>query len=105
MFLNTTPKLQLPAHCTSSKLKFTMTRLGLGTILGPLRHLPIEIIARIKEEANLTKRLEKINRWVNVWIEDLTVGPWVLDNDWTELFAEAVLTIRRQENSIRRLRE
>ena len=81
------------------------TRIGLGSILGQLRHLPIEIIARINEEADLTKRLEKINRWVNVWIEDLTVGPWVLDNDWTELFANGVKTIRQRENSIRRLRE
>ena len=50
------------------------TRIGLGTILGPLRHLPIEIIARIKEEADLTKRLEKINRWVNMWISDVGIG-------------------------------
>jgi hypothetical protein len=46
------------------------TRIGLGTILGPLWHLPIEVIARIKEEANLTKRLKKISRRVNRWVED-----------------------------------
>ena len=81
------------------------TRIGLGSILGQLRHLPIEIIARINEEADLTKRLERINRWVNVWIEDLTVGPWVLDNDWTELFTQGVLHLRGLENRLRRIQE
>ena len=85
------------------------TRLGLGSILGQLRHLPIEIIARIKEEADLTKRLEKLNRWVNNWIEELAGGPFRRDFSdgtfWTKHFAYGVLNVRRQENSIRRLRE
>ena len=51
------------------------TRIGLGSILGQLRHLPIEIIARIKEEADLTKRLEKISRWLNHWVSD--VEDWI----------------------------
>ena len=86
------------------------TRIGLGSILGQLRHLPIEIIARINEEANLTKRLEKISRWVNHWVID--VNGWIVE--WREVddaffwvlnLVKGVRTIRRNEHSIRRLRE
>ena len=87
------------------------TRIGLGTILGPLRHLPSEIIARIKQEADLTKRLKKINRWVNLWVSD--VDTWMtadfLDGSgflfWIEHFARVVMDVKRYENGIRRLRE
>ena len=87
-----------------------MTRLGLGTILGPLRHLPIEIIARIKEEADLTTRLEKISRWVNHWVRDVDdwIAEWRDVDDalfWVLELVKGVVTIRRNENSIRRLRE
>ena len=85
------------------------TRIGLGTILGQLRHLPIEIIARIKEEANLTVRLEKLNRWVNNMASD--VDDWITDDSyrahpddalgWVREFAKGVLNVRRQEDSIR----
>ena len=89
------------------------TRLGLGTILGQLRHLPSEIIARIKEEADLTKRLEKISRWVNNMVSDvddwITADPFRAHPDdalfYVRELARGVLNIRRQENGIRRLRE
>ena len=86
------------------------TRIGLGSILGQLRHLPIEIIARIKEEANLTKRLEKISRWVNHWVIDVDdwIAEWRDVDDalfWVLELVKGVVTIRRNENSIRRLRE
>ena len=94
------------------------TRIGLGTILGQLRNLPFEIIARIKEEANLTKRLERLRTTVNLWIEDektwmisasLQDYPRLFDRadflSWMREFAEGVLNVRRQENRIRRLRE
>ena len=51
-------------------LKCTMTRLGLGTIEGPMWHLPPELIKHIIT-VDLAKRLKRINRWVNNWIEDL----------------------------------
>ena len=83
------------------------TRIGLGSILGQLRHLPIEIIARIKEEADITKKLEKISRIVNRWVLD--VEDWMHNTDdaidWVLGLAKGVKTIRQRENSIRRLRE
>ena len=83
------------------------TRINLGTILGPLRHLPIEIIARIREEADITRRLEHINRAMNHWVSD--VADWINHPDdivdWVLGLVNGVNRIRRRENSIRRLRE
>ena len=81
-----------------------MTRIGLGTILGPMQHLLPELIERIQREANITKRLERINRWMLKWIHEL-VDPNALDNDWTIGSARGALNIRRLKNDICRLRE
>ena len=81
-----------------------MTRLGLGTIEGPMRHLPREILKHILS-IDIAKRLKKINRWVNMWIEDLTIGDWMLDNDWMELFTKRVLDLKHIENRLRRIQE
>ena len=85
-------------------------RINLGTILGPLRHLPIEIIARIREEAAITRRLEHIVRVMNHWIQDVAdyINPLVHPDetvDWVLGLVQGVNRIRQRENSIRRLRE
>ena len=97
------------------------TRIGLGTILGQLQLLPIEIIARIKDLISLellTKRLKQMRVTANLWInnertwmvaagihEDLRLFERDDFVSWMREGAEGVLDVRRQENRIRRLRE
>ena len=97
------------------------TRIGLGTILGQLQLLPIEIIARIKDLISLellTKRLKQMRVTANLWINNertwmVTAGIHedlrLFERDdfvsWMREGAEGVLDVRRQENRIRRLRE
>ena len=97
------------------------TRIGLGTILGQLRHLPIEIIARIKDLISLellTKRLKQMRVTANLWINNertwmVTAGIHedlrLFERDdfvsWMREGAEGMLDVRRQEDRIRRLRE
>lgn len=102
------------------------TRIGLGTILGQLQLLPIEIIARIKDLINLellTKRLKQARVTANLWINhELTGSVSEGDHEYqnARLFAsfgwssflehmregvEGILDVRRQEDRIRRLRE
>ena len=97
------------------------TRIGLGTILGQLQLLPIEIIARIKDFINLellTKRLKQMRVTANLWIENertwmVTAGIHedlqLFERDdfvsWMREGAEGMLDVRRQEDRIRRLRE
>jgi len=102
------------------------TRIGLGTILGQLQLLPIEIIARIKDLINLellTKRLKQMRVTSNLWINHERTGSvsagiheyqqarlfgsfgWPDFLDWMREGAEGMLDVRRQEDRIRRLRE
>ena len=97
------------------------TRIGLGTILGQLQLLPIEIIARIKDLISLellTKRLKQMRVTANLWINNertwmVTAGIHedlrLFERDdfvsWMREGVEGVLDVRRQENRIRRLRE
>ena len=97
------------------------TRIGLGTILGQLQLLPIEIIARIKDLISLellTKRLKQMRVTANLWIENertwmVTAGIHedlrLFERDdfvsWMREGAEGMLDVRRQEDRIRRLRE
>ena len=97
------------------------TRIGLGTILGQLQLLPIEIIARIKDLISLellTKRLKQMRVTANLWINNertwmVTAGIHedlrLFERDdfvsWMREGAEGMLDVRRQEDRIRRLRE
>jgi hypothetical protein len=73
-----------------------------------MRHLPREIIKHILVMTiDIAKKLKRINRWLNNWIEVL-VGdraPYVLDDFWVQLFAGGLMDVRQTENRLRRLRE
>ena len=89
-----------------------MTRLGLGTIEGPMRHLPRDILKHILS-IDIVTRLKNMNRYVNPLLSDvndwLSEDPFIVHPDdtlqWVLQLVKGVVGIRQKENSIRRIQE
>ena len=81
-----------------------MTRLGLGTIEGPMRHLPREILKHILS-MDIAAALKHVNRYVNHWIYELWSGGLEIDLDDVYDFIKGVVYVRRRENRLRRIPE
>ena len=89
-----------------------MTRLGFGTIEGPMRHLPREILKHILS-IDIVRRVKKMTRYVNLLVSDtndwLSGDPFQVHPDdaihWVLQLVKGVVNIRRNENWLRRIQK
>ena len=52
-----------------------MTRIGLGSIIGDLRHLPSELIRRILKEAGIRHIIDRLTRSYKSFVYQLALHP------------------------------